>query len=56
MKRKSLQFPQTSAVVFSYDQDECILFNFHFLIWTSAWNDLQLLRLSVSDCVFLLYV
>ena len=22
---------------------------FHFLICTSAWNDLQLLRLSISD-------
>ena len=27
---------------------------FHFLIWTSAWNDLQHLRLSVSDCALLL--
>ena len=27
---------------------------FHFLIWTFAWNDLQLLRLLVSDCVLLL--
>ena len=24
MKQKSLQFPQTSVVVFSYDQAECI--------------------------------
>ena len=29
-------------------------FFFYFLIWTSAWNDLQLLRLSVSDCALLL--
>ena len=25
------------------------LLMFHFLIWTSAWSDLQLLRLSVSN-------
>ena len=30
MKQKSLQFPQTSVVVFSYDQGECI-FNFSLL-------------------------
>ena len=27
---------------------------FHFLIWTSAWNDLQLVSLSVNDCALLL--
>ena len=54
MKQKLLQFPQTLVrFFFSNDQDECI-FNSHFLIWTSAWNDLQFLRLSVSDCALLL--
>ena len=37
--------------VFLNDQGECI---FYFLIWTSVWNDLQLLRLSFSDCALLL--
>ena len=27
---------------------------FYFLIWTSAWNDLQLLSLSVGECALLL--
>ena len=39
---------------FSYDKDECILLMFHFLIWTSAWNDLKLLGLSVTDCALLI--
>ena len=41
------------VVFFQMTRVNAFLF-FYFLIWTSAWNDLQLLRLSVSDCALLL--
>ena len=43
----------TSVVGFQMTRVKHFYF-FYFLIWTSAWNDLQLLRLSVSDCALFL--
>ena len=52
-KQKSLQFPQTSGF-FHMTRMNAFFLIINFLIWTSVGNDLQLLRLSVSDCALLL--
>ena len=41
------------SIFFHMSRINAFYFNFSLLIWTSAWNDLQFLRLSVSDCALL---
>ena len=39
---------------FQMTRMNAFFFIFHLLIWISVWNNLQILRLSVSDCALLL--